>query len=345
MRRSRPDTLISQPNKTPVGRNALAPHVTPRLGSALLDLATSIGAYVALTTVMVFAARVSPFLVLALAIPAAGFLIRTFIVFHDCAHGSFTRWKSANAMLGRILGVVLFMPFAWWRHKHAVHHATTGDLDKRGVGDIQTLTIEEYRARGWWGRTGYRLFRNPFVMFGLGPLWVVLIGPRLATPRMHPRLRRSVLATDLAIALLLCGLAWLVGWETLMLVLIPPLLISGAAGIWLFYVQHQFEDAYWQRTESWNYEEAALQGSSYLKLPRILQFFTGNIGFHHVHHLSARIPNYNLEAAHREAGLGAVPTLSMRDGLQAVRLKLWDPEERRLVTFREAMRRPSHASA
>jgi omega-6 fatty acid desaturase (delta-12 desaturase) len=162
---------------------------------------------------------------------------------------------------------------------------------------------------------------------------------------MHPRLRRSVLATDLAIALLLCGLAWLIGWQTLMLVLIPPLLISGAAGIWLFYVQHQFEDAYWQRTESWNYEEAALQGSSYLKLPRILQFFTGNIGFHHVHHLSARIPNYNLEAAHREAGLGAVPTLSMRDGLRAVRLKLWDAEERRLVTFREAMRRPSHASA
>jgi fatty acid desaturase len=200
--------------------------VTPRLGSALVDLATSIGAYVALTAVMVFAARVSPLIVLALAVPAAGFLIRTFIVFHDCAHGSFTRWKSANAMLGRILGVVLFMPFAWWRHKHAVHHATTGDLDKRGVGDIQTLTVDEYRARGWWGRTGYRLFRNPFVMFGLGPLWVVLIGPRLATPRMPPRLRRSVLATDLAIALLLGGLAWLVGWEALLLVLLPPLLIS-----------------------------------------------------------------------------------------------------------------------
>ena len=315
-------TLISQPNPTPVGRNALAPHVTPRLGSALFDLATSIGAYAALTAAMIFAAEISPFLALALAVPAAGFLIRTFIVFHDCAHGSFTRWKPANAMLGRALGVVLFMPFAWWRYKHAVHHATTGDLDKRGTGDVQTLTVEEYRARGWWGRTGYRLFRNPFVMFGLGPLWVVLIGPRLATPRMQPRLRRSVLGTDLAIVLLLASLTWLVGWQTLLVVLLPPLLISGAAGIWLFYVQHQFEDAYWQRTEAWNYEEAALQGSSYLKLPRILQFFTGNIGFHHVHHLSARIPNYNLEAAHRDVSLGAVPTLSLRDGLRAVRLKL-----------------------
>ena len=311
----------------------------------MFDLATSVLAYLALTVAMFFAVQVSYLLVLVLAIPAAGFLIRTFIVFHDCAHGSFTRSKRANAMLGGALGVVLFTPFAWWRHKHAVHHATTGDLDRRGVGDIQTLTIEEYRARPWWGRLGYRLFRNPLVMFGLGPLWVVLVGPRIVTPGMHPRLRRSVLGTDLALAVVLTGLCWLVGWQDVLLVLVPPLLLTGAAGIWLFYVQHQFEDAYWQSNDEWSFEEAAIQGSSYLRLPRILQFFTGNIGLHHVHHLSARIPNYNLQAAHEACALEAVPTLSLLDGLRAVRLKLWDAEQRRLVTFREAARKPSAASA
>ncbi len=283
---------------------------------------------------------------LVLAIPAAGFLIRTFIVFHDCAHGSFLRSKRANAMLGAALGVVLFMPFAWWRHKHAVHHATTGDLDRRGIGDIQTLTVEEYRARRWWGRLGYRLFRNPFVMFGLGPLWVVLIGPRLVTPGMQPQ-APAERARDRprAGAWSSAGSAGSSAGRTSCSSSAPPLFLTGAAGIWLFYVQHQFEDAYWQANEDWNFEEAALQGSSYLRLPRILQFFTGNIGLHHVHHLSARIPNYNLRAAHEECDLGSVPTLSLMDGLRAVRLKLWDPEQRRLVTFREAGRKASPANA
>jgi acyl-lipid omega-6 desaturase (Delta-12 desaturase) len=318
--------------------------MTPRFGSAMFDLATSIVAYLALTAVMFFAAGISYALVLVLAVPAAGFLIRSFIVFHDCAHGSFTRWKRANALLGGVIGIFLFTPFAWWRHKHAIHHATTGDLDRRGVGDVWTLTVDEYRARRWWGRIGYRLFRNPFVMFGVGPMWVVLIGPRLIQRGMRPRLRRSVLTTDLAILLLFGGLWWLVGWQMLLLVVAPPILLTGAAGVWLFYVQHQFEDVYWQRHEEWNYEDAALQGSSYLKLPKILQFFTGNIGLHHVHHLSARIPNYNLQAAHDAGGLGTVPTLSLRDGLRSVRFKLWDPDERRLITFREAMRKPSHSN-
>jgi omega-6 fatty acid desaturase (delta-12 desaturase) len=319
--------------------------MTPRVWPALFDLATSVAAYLVLVAVMFLATGVSYLLVLVLAIPAAGFLIRTFIVFHDCAHGSFLRSKRANATLGAVLGVVLFTPFSWWRHKHAVHHATTGDLDRRGTGDIQTLTVDEYRARTWWGRVGYRLFRNPLVMFGLGPVWVVLIGPRLVTPGMRPRLRRSVLATDLALAVVIGALCWLVGWKDVLIVLGPPLLLTGAAGIWLFYVQHQFGDAYWQQHEEWSFDEAALQGSSYLRLPRILQFFTGNIGLHHVHHLSARIPNYNLQAAHDACSLGPVPTLSLVDGLRAVRLKLWDADQRRLVTFREAGRKASHASA
>jgi omega-6 fatty acid desaturase (delta-12 desaturase) len=319
--------------------------MTPRVRSALFDLATSVAAYLALAATMFLATAVSYLLVLVLAIPASGFLIRTFIVFHDCAHGSFLRSKRANATLGAVLGVILLTPFSWWRHKHAVHHATNGDLDRRGTGDIQTLTVEEYRARKWWGRVGYRLFRNPFVMFGLGPLWVVLIGPRLVTPGMRPRLRRSVLATDLALAVMIGGLCWLVGWKAVLIVLVPPALLTGAAGIWLFYVQHQFEDAYWQQHDEWSFDEAALQGSSYLRLPRILQFFTGNIGLHHVHHLSARIPNYNLQAAHDACNLGPVPTLSFVDGLRTVRLKLWDPDQRRLVTFREAGRNTSRAGA
>jgi len=319
--------------------------MTPRLGSALFDLATSVVPYLLLMAAMFFLLRTSYLLVLPLAIPAAGFLVRTFIVFHDCAHGSFVRSKRANATIGAVLGVLLYSPFAWWRHKHAVHHATTGDLDRRGVGDVQTLTIEEYRARSVWGRLGYRLFRNPFVMFVLGPLWVVLVGPRIVTPGMHRRLRRSVLGTDLALTVMIGSLCWLFGWKQFLIVQGPPLLLMGAVGIWLFYVQHQFEDAYWQTSETWNFDDAAIEGSSHLKLPRILRFFTGNIGLHHVHHLSARIPNYNLQAAHEAGGLENVPTLTLLDGFRAVRLKLWDQDQRRLVTFREAGRKQAHARA
>ena len=188
------------------------------------------------------------------------------------------------------------------------------------------------------GRFYYRLFRNPFVMFVFGPLWVLLIGQRLITRGMRPRLRNSVLGTDLALALVIAGLCWLVGWREFLLVQGPPLLLAGAAGIWLFYVQHQFEDAYWQTSDAWSFDDAALQGSSHLDLPRVLRFFTGNIGLHHVHHLSARIPNYNLQAAHEAGRLQSVTTLSLRDGIRAVRLKLWDADQRRLVTFREARR-------
>jgi omega-6 fatty acid desaturase (delta-12 desaturase) len=326
-------------------RKVLAPHMTPRLRPALLDVATSVVPYLGLMAAMFVAFRISYLLVLALSILAAGFLVRTFIVFHDCAHGSFVGSKRANAMLGAGLGVLLYTPFALWRHEHAVHHATNGDLDRRGVGDVQTLTVDEYRARSWRGRFHYRLFRNPIVMFLIGPMWVLLIGPRLVKRGMRPRLRRSVLGTNLALAVVLAGLCWLVGWKELLLVQSPVLLLSGAVGIWLFYVQHQFEDAYWQTGDAWSFEDAALQGSSHLDLPRILRFFTGNIGLHHVHHLSARIPNYNLQAAHEAGGLERVTTLSLRDGLRAVRLKLWDHDQRRLVTFREANRNKSVTNA
>jgi omega-6 fatty acid desaturase (delta-12 desaturase) len=321
----------------PFWRDALAPYARAHLGRSLLDLATSVVPYLALLVLMYLALDVSYLLVLALAIPAAGFQVRTFIDFHDCAHGSFLPSKRANAWVGAVLGLIVYTPFVSWRHSHAVHHATAGDLDRRGTGDVQTLTVAEYREAPWRQRLAYRLFRNPLVMFGLGPTYAMVLQPRMVPRSARPRIQRSIIATDVVLALLVGGLCWLVGWQQFLLVQIPVLLLAGAAGVWLFYVQHQFEDTYWQSAADWSYAEAALRGSSYLKLPRVLQFFSGNIGLHHVHHLSAKVPNYNLQRAHdRNPIFHDVPTLSLWDGLRAVRLKLWDEGRGRLVTFAEA---------
>lgn len=318
-------------------RGVLDRYAEPRLGRSLLDLATSVVPYLVIVTAMFFAARVSVLLVLVLALPASGFLIRAFIVFHDCTHGSFLRSRRANSLVGVATGLLVWMPFRAWQHEHAVHHATSGDLDRRGIGDIKTLTVAEYRALPAWRRVGYRLFRNPLVMFGLGWLLVLVLKPRFVRRGARKGVRNSVLGTNLALAVIVAALCFLLGWRDYLLVQGPVFLVAGALGIWLFYVQHQFEDTYWQAHEDWRYDRAALEGSSYLKLPRVLQFFTGNIGFHHVHHLSVGIPNYNLQKAHEEnEQLRAVPELTLRDALRATRLKLWDERSRRLVTFAEA---------
>lgn len=325
------------PPKDPFWREALAPYAQPRLARSLLDLATSVVPYLALSVLIYATLGVSHLLTLALAVPTAGFLVRTFVVFHDCAHGSMLPSKRANAYVGGLLGLLVMSPFRRWRHDHAVHHATSGDLERRGVGDVPTITVAEYRARSWWGRLRYRLIRTPLVMFGVGPLVAMVIGPRLVSVRARPRMRNSVLATDVALLVVVGGLCWSIGWQSFLLVWAPPALLAGSVGIWLFYVQHQFEDAYWQDGAGWSYADAALRGSSYLKLPKLLQFFTGNIGLHHVHHLNARIPNYNLQSAHdHNPMLHDVPTLSLWDGLLAVRLKLWDEDSGRLVTFAQA---------
>jgi acyl-lipid omega-6 desaturase (Delta-12 desaturase) len=323
----------------PSWRDVLAPYVRPRLGRSLLDLTTSVVPYLGLSVLMYLALDVSYLLVLAIAIPASGFLLRTYIVFHDCAHGSFLPTKRANMWLGVLLGLLVYAPFHSWRHSHAVHHATAGDLDRRGVGDVLTLTVAEYQTSPRRGRLAYRLFRNPLVMFGLGPIYAMVLQPRLVSRSTRPRIRRSIIGTNIALAVVTAGLCWLVGWREYLLVQWPPALLAASAGVWLFYVQHQFEDTYWQSTDDWSYADAALRGSSHLRLPKLLQFFTGNIGLHHVHHLSARIPNYNLQRAHDENPIfHDVPTLSLWDGLRAVRLKLWDEDRGRLVTFAEAHR-------
>jgi omega-6 fatty acid desaturase (delta-12 desaturase) len=321
----------------PFWRETIAPYEQPRLGRSLLDLATSVVPYLALLVLMYLALDVSFLLVLALSVPAAGFLLRTYILFHDCTHGSFMRTKRANTWLGIGLGLLVYSAFHSWRHNHAVHHATAGDLDRRGVGDVPTLTVREYLALPWKKRLGYRLFRNPLVMFGLGPIYAFVIQQRMVSRSMRPRIKRSVMGTNAALAVLVTAACLLFGWQEYLLVQWPAALMAGSAGVWLFYVQHQFEDAYWENAGEWTYADAALRGSSYLKLPKVLQFFTGNIGLHHVHHLSARIPNYNLQRAHDENPIfHDVPTISLVEGMRAVRLKLWDEDRRRLVTFSEA---------
>jgi acyl-lipid omega-6 desaturase (Delta-12 desaturase) len=255
-------------------------------------------------------------------------------MFHDCTHGAFLPSRRANTWCGVLLGLVLFSPFHSWRYSHAVHHGTAGDLDHRGVGDVHTLTVAEYRALPWRGRLGYRLFRHPLVMFGIGPIYSLVILPRLVKREMKPRIKRSVIFTNLALAVLIAALCWLLGWREYLLVQAPTVWLAGAAGVFLFYVQHQFEDTYWESATDWSFTDAALRGSSYLRLPQPLQFFSGNIGLHHVHHLNARIPNYNLQRAHDENPVfHTVPTISLWDGVRAARLKLWDEQAGRLVTF------------
>ena len=326
------------PNRSP-WREVLAPFAVPCPRRALVALATSAVPYLALCVAMYLMLDVSRAVTLVLAIPAAGFLVRVFVMFHDCAHGSLLPSRRANVIVGSVLGMFVLSPFRRWRHDHAVHHASSGDLDRRGVGDVITLTVTEYNARSRRGQIAYRLIRNPLVMFGFGPIIAMVIGPRIVARGARRRMRNSVLGTDVALVVVVGGLCWLIGWQAFLIVWAPAALLAGSIGIWLFYVQHQFEDAYWQSSSEWSYADAALRGSSYLKLPPVLRFFTGNIGLHHVHHLNARIPNYNLPRAHQASPMfAAVPTLSLWDGLRSVRLKLWDERAGRLVTFAQARR-------
>lgn len=318
-------------------RDAVAGYETPTWGRAIVDLLLSAGAYIALMVVMYLLVGDHPWLVLLLAIPTSGFLLRTFIVFHDCTHGSFVPSKRGNVWIGRFTGLLVFQPFANWRHNHAVHHGTSGDLDRRGQGDVETITVAEYNSRSWKGRLVYRLFRSPGILFVVGPLWSLMFGPRFWNKNMRARQIHSVWMTNVALFVLVGATMWVVGPGAWLLVQMPAAMLAGIAGVYLFYVQHQFEDAYWETGESWSYADAALKGSSYLKLPPLFRFFSGNIGLHHVHHLSSKIPNYNLQRAHEESPIFAdVPILTFTDGVRSLRLKLIDPAGGRLLTWREA---------
>ena len=308
---------------------------------SILTLADSVIPFLVLYYLMYRFLAVSPLITLALSLPAAGFLVRIFIIFHDCGHGSFFSSRKACTIVGRILGVLLFTPYFTWTREHAVHHVTVGDLDRRGTGDIWTLTKREYLHSPLHTRVLYRIYRNPFFLFGVGAFFLFLVlhrfhgkpsGRRESVDTRHELI--SVYGTDLALAAVLTLLAFIIGIRALLLIQLPILYVSAVAGVWLFYVQHQFEGVYWCRNPEWEYATVALRGSSFYRLPRVLQWFTGNIGYHHIHHLSPRIPSYKLPACHRENALFGVSTqISLRASARSLRLSLWDEKERRVTGF------------
>jgi acyl-lipid omega-6 desaturase (Delta-12 desaturase) len=315
----------------------LEPYARADVKRSAACLLTSVVPYVALWPAMYYALRVSYPFALIIAVLASGFLVRTFIVFHDCGHGSFLPSKRANRIVGIVTGLLVYNAYFAWKHEHAGHHASSGDLDRRGVGDIDTWTVTEYQSKPVLSRLGYRLIRSPLVMLTAGPLWALALEPRKLPFRARRRVFRSHLYTNFGVLIMVGALIWMLGWQAFLEIQFPLVVLAGGAGIWLFYVQHQFEDAYWTRGGEWNYAAAALEGSSYLKLPRVLRFFSGNIGLHHVHHLNPRIPNYNLQRAHDEnAFLHNVPTISLWQGLRSLNLKLIDERNGRLVSFAEA---------
>src|SRR5260221_514244 len=292
-------------------------------------------AYTLLWFAMDRALAVSYWLMFPIAILAAGFLVRIFIIFHDCGHGSFFRSQRANNATGAIAGLVLLTPYRHWRWQHALHHGTAGDLDRRGSGGIWALTGKENLQSTRWRAFAYRLARNPIVLLVLAPLYLFVVDHRFAVSTASIRERQSVHRTNwvlFGVTLLMCAI---IGLKAFLLIQLTVYAFAGALGVWLFYVQHQFDGAYWARSEDWNYTAAALQGSSFYKLPRILQWFTGNIGFHHIHHLSSRIPNYNLERCHRAHLLfQSVKPVTLFSSLKSFTFRLWDEQHRKLVGYR-----------
>jgi omega-6 fatty acid desaturase (delta-12 desaturase) len=343
MARTQPLVSPEKPSVAPTSSRSwqlsTARYRTSATLKAAIQLCTTLVPLAALLTVMYWSLDYSYLATLALAIPTAGFVVRTFILMHDCAHGSFLPSKRANEIVGFITGVLTLTPFAQWRRDHALHHASSGDLDRRGHGDIITLTIEEYLARSRWERLKYRLYRNPLILFGFGPLYLLVsqrwrkLGDATGKKQMT-----SVHATNLAIAAGLIGFSLFIGIKAVVLIYAPVFLIAASTGIWLFYVQHQFEDTYWEGHATWEYVTAAMEGSSYYKLPRVLEWMTGSIGLHHVHHADPRIPNYSLRRCHEEvAAFHGATQITLRSSLRSARLRLWDPEKGKLVGF-EAVR-------
>lgn len=265
---------------------------------------------------------------------AAGFVIRTFIIFHDCTHGSFFKNKKANAVVGTITGILTLFAYEKWKREHSIHHASSGNLDKRGVGDIWVMTIEEYIEASKWERFKYRMYRNPLVMFGVGPLFLVLISSRFNRKDARKKERNNTYLINISLVVIYSLLIWAIGWQAFVIVQGLTMFIAGALGIWLFYVQHTFEDSYFEDESEWDYVKAAVEGSSYYKLPKVLQWVTGNIGFHHVHHLSPRVPNYNLEKAHESTPpLQQATTITIKSSLKSLRFKLYDAKNKTFVTF------------
>jgi omega-6 fatty acid desaturase (delta-12 desaturase) len=327
------DTSI--PTEPATWRSVAARYRTSSAWHGAKQLCTTLIPLAAFLWLMYRSLSYSYLITLVLALPTAGFLVRTFIIMHDCSHGSFFPSRRANEIVGFITGVLTLTPFAQWRRDHALHHASSGDLDRRGHGDILTLTIDEYLSRTPGGRLKYRLYRSPFVLFVLGPLYLIVSQRwRSASKTTGAKQLFSVHATNATIFAVVVALALIIGIKAVFLVYFPVFLIAAASGIWMFYVQHQFEDAYWEHHADWDYADAALRGSSYYKLPRVFEWLTGSIGLHHIHHADPKIPNYNLRRCHEENDeFQAVTQLTFRESLHVASLRLWDAKHNRLVGF------------
>jgi acyl-lipid omega-6 desaturase (Delta-12 desaturase) len=323
------------------GRNwieALQRYREPDLRQSILEIFITAVPFALLWALAWAALSISYWLTLLVAVPAAAFLVRLFMIQHDCGHGAFFRSKSANDWVGRVIGVLTLTPYAVWRRCHAVHHATSGNLHQRGMGDITTLTVREYLARPWYRRVAYRIYRNPLVLFVLGPAYLFLIQNRLPFGLMRERQYWiSAMGTNAAIAAGVAGMSYVLGFGTFLSVHIPIVAIAASIGVWLFYVQHQFEETFWAAEPEWKQHDAALYGSSHYDLPPVLRWLTANIGVHHVHHLYSRIPYYRLAAVIRDfPELATVRRLTLMESLGCIRLRLWDEGSRRLLSFREA---------
>lgn len=320
-------------------RRTLKPYHQPDTARSLFEIGVTVTLFAAAWALMALALHAGlVWLYLLLIAPAAGLLVRLFMIQHDCGHGSFFQSRSANDWIGRVLGVLTLTAYDHWRRSHAIHHATSGNLDHRGVGDIDTLTVAEYRSKSRWARLRYRLYRNPVVMFGLGPSYVFILQGRLPVGFMRkgrtPWL--STMTTNAAIAAAAALMIWAVGLGPFLLIQLPVVALGASIGVWLFFVQHQFERTHWSEGEEWNASDAALHGSSHYDLPGVLRWFTANIGVHHVHHVSSRIPYYRLPEVLRDfPELREVGRLTLLDSLKCVKLALWDEDSRRLISFRE----------
>lgn len=320
--------------ETPVWRQIVARYQVPSTGRAAWQVANTLVPYAVLWYLMYLSLAVSWWVTLPLALFAGAFLVRVFIIFHDCGHGSFFKSSVANHILGAITGVLTFTPYYHWRWEHAIHHASAGDLDRRGTGDVWTLTVQEYLESSRWKRFAYRLARNPVVLFVLAPLGLFLFKHRVPSLKAPLRERYSVYWTNLAVGAVAAGLIWVFGLKAYLVIQLIVLATAGSAGVWLFYVQHQFEGVYWERKDEWDFAAAALKGSSFYRLPRVLQWFSGNIGFHHIHHLSPRIANYNLQKCHEAEPLfQTVKPVTLFSSLKSFTFRLWDEQRRRLVGY------------
>jgi omega-6 fatty acid desaturase (delta-12 desaturase) len=333
-------------------KQIVAKYQKPCVRRAVWQVVNTLVPYVGLWVLMYFCMSISWWLAVPLAVLAAGFQVRTFIIFHDCGHGSFFKSRRVNDILGFITGVLTFTPYSQWTWEHALHHSTSGDLDRRGTGDVWTLTVQEYLESSRWRRFSYRLARNPVILFLIAPLFLFLVKHRFTTPKTSMSERLSVYATNVALAGVILGMCAVFGWKAYLLLQLIVTAVAGSVGVWLFYVQHQFEGVYWERAEEWDYTAAALQGSSFYKLPWILQWFSGNIGFHHIHHLSARIPNYHLEKCHKAEPLfQTVKPVTLLASFKSFTFRLWDEQKRKLVGYgalrqaREERRQREAASA